>query len=222
MIIGIITVVLVLWESFKHHLNVQICLTRKVSKRSKRWAGYILGICFFLGIIIFVLVDSLTTSPPKSQNLLGLGGLVFYTVISIILSDNPDRIIWRPVLWGFALQFIIAVLVLRTHFGYTAFNYVGTQVATFLEFAAGGAEFVFGPELVKTFAFGVAPIIVYMSMITSMLYYTGLMGYLIEKVAWLFQRSCATTGPESMVVIGNIFLSMTESPLLVKVKGFRT
>ena len=53
-------------------------------------------------------------------------------------------------------------------------------------------------------------------MITSMLYYTGLMGYLIEKVAWLFQRTCGTTGAESMVVIANIFLSMTESPLIVK------
>ena len=100
---------------------------------------------------------------------------------SIILSTNPDKIIWRPVLWGFGLQFIVALLgttllqsvtrlnviiVLRTHWGFTAFNYVGEQVATFLQFASEGSKFVFGPELVNTFAFGVAPIIIYMSMIT--------------------------------------------------------
>ena len=49
-----------------------------------------------------------------------------------------------------------------------------------------------------------------------MLYYTGIMGYMIEKIAWAFQRTCGTTGPESTVVIANIFLSMTESPLMIK------
>ena len=81
-------------------------------------------------------------------------GIIFYIIISIIVSDHPDKIKWRPVLWGFALQFIIALLVLRTTFGFVAFNYVGEQVATFLAFAADGAKFVFGAELITTFAFG--------------------------------------------------------------------
>ena len=66
-----------------------------------------------------------------------------------------------------------------------------------------------------------APIIVFMSMVTSMLYYTGIMSHIIEKIAWGFQRTCGTTGPESMVVISNIFLSHTESPLMIKVSLFR-
>ena len=81
-------------------------------------------------------------------------GIIFYIIIPITVSDHPDKIKWRPVLWGFALQFLIALLVLRTTFGFVAFNYVGEQVATFLAFAADGAKFVFGAELITTFAFG--------------------------------------------------------------------
>jgi len=55
-----------------------------------------------------------------------------------------------------------------------------------------------------------------MSMITAMLYYIGFMNYIIGKVSWLFEITCGTTGPESMVVVGNIFLGQTESPLLVQ------
>jgi len=49
-----------------------------------------------------------------------------------------------------------------------------------------------------------------------MLYYVGFMNYLVAKISWLFEVTCGTTGPESMVVVGNIFLGQTESPLLVQ------
>ena len=65
-------------------------------------------------------------------------GILFYVITCTLLSRNPEKINWRPVLWGFALQFIIALLVLRTEWGYTAVDYAGNQIALFLGFAKEG------------------------------------------------------------------------------------
>jgi len=54
----------------------------------------------------------------------------------------------------------------------------------FLAFADVGALFVLGGETqdISSFAFGVLPIIIFFSMIISMLYYLGFMQYIISKV----------------------------------------
>jgi len=38
--------------------------------------------------------------------------------------------------------------VLRTHWGFVAFDFVGRQVSKFLSFSSNGAQFVFGSELI--------------------------------------------------------------------------
>lgn len=51
---------------------------------------------------------------------------------------------WRPVFWGMALQLILAFIILRTKHGYTAFDFLGKQVTTFLDYTNNGTSFVFG------------------------------------------------------------------------------
>ena len=36
------------------------------------------------------------------------------------------------------------------------------------------------------------------------------------QIAWLMEISCGTSGPETVSCVGNIFVGMTESPLLVR------
>ena len=87
-------------------------------------------------------------------------------------NDFANQLILKR---NFERKIISVAIVLRTNWGFAAFNYVGEQVATFLQFASEGSKFVFGPELVKTFAFGVAPIIIYMSMITRIGCYSNVL-----------------------------------------------
>lgn len=89
-------------------------------------------------------------------------------------------------------------MVLHTHAGFVAFDYIGKKISDFISFAADGTKFVFGTEIIGNFAFGVLPIIIYFSMFTSMLYYLGFMQYVIKKVSWLFTVTCGTTAGESM------------------------
>ena len=79
--------------------------------------------------------------------------------------------------------------------------------------------FVFGEDI-SSFAFGVLPIIIFFSMIISILYYVGFMPYIIGKISWLFEVSCDTSGPETTACAGNIFVGMTESPLLIRNLAF--
>jgi pyrimidine nucleoside transport protein len=153
----------------------------------------------------------------NAQNLIGISGLISYILLSIILSVAPHRIKWRPVIWGIGTQYVAAVIVLHTKWGYAAFEWLGEIISKFVSYAAFGIEFLFGSDFpVGNFAFAVLPIIVFFSMVTSMLYYVGFLQYIIKKLAWLFSYFFGTTGPESMTTVGNMFLSMTESPLLIK------
>ena len=57
---------------------------------------------------------------------------------------SPSKVFWRPVIWGFGLQFFFALLVLRTVAGYEAFKWLGDRIQEYLEYADAGSEFVFG------------------------------------------------------------------------------
>lgn len=54
------------------------------------------------------------------------------------------QVVWRPIIWGFALQFLFAILVLRWTFGYEVIKFISVQVTTFVEYAYDGAATVFG------------------------------------------------------------------------------
>jgi len=70
--------------------------------------------------------------------------------------------------------------------------------------------------LTTTFAFGVLPVIIFFSAVISMLYYMGVMQFLIMKMSWLLSVSLGTAASESLVTAGNIFVGQSESPLMVK------
>lgn len=60
------------------------------------------------------------------------------------------------------------------------------------------------------------PVIFFFSFIVSVLYYLGAMQWFIQKLGWILQSILGTTVCESVNAAGNIFLGMTESPLLIK------
>jgi len=58
---------------------------------------------------------------------------------------------WRTVGWGFALQFVIAMIVLRWKFGYDALQWLGDRVSEYLNYVAAGSEFIFGEKYTDHF-----------------------------------------------------------------------
>lgn len=102
--------------------------------------------------------------------------------------------------------------------GRTIFQCLGDKVSVFFDYAMEGASFVYGKDLVGkgVFAFAVLPVIFFFSFIVSVLYFYGAMQWIIKQLGSLLQSLMGTTLCESVIVSGNIFLGMTESPLLIK------
>ncbi|NXT83847.1 S28A3 protein, partial [Zapornia atra] len=178
------------------------------------WLKWMLCAALLLTIISWIIAD---TAKRGSSQLISLGGLVMYTLLMFIFSKYPKRVAWRPVFSGIALQFILGLVILRTKVGFDMFNWLGIQAQTFLEYSDTGAKFVFGEKYTDHFfAFKVLPIVVFFSMVMSMLYHLGFMQWLVGKVGWIMQIIMGTTPVESLVAAGNIFVGQTESPLLVR------
>ena len=77
--------------------------------------------------------------------------------VKLLDSIFTLKVKWRPVIWGFGLQFVFGLLILRTSPGRSFFKWLGDRVTLFLAFSDSGAKFIFG-DLVSNryFAFKVS------------------------------------------------------------------
>ncbi|XP_078482138.1 solute carrier family 28 member 3-like [Ciona intestinalis] len=187
---------------------------KKEIKQKIAWFLPYLQILLCIAFCIWLLVDMIMRNP---STLISVVGFIVILVVCICASTQPKCINWRPVIWGIGLQFILGLIVLRTSVGYTAIKFIGDQIATFMKYTDSGSIFVFGylPSD-HVFAFKVLPMIVFFSMVTNMLFYVGLMQWFIAKLAYLTQITLGTSAIESAVAIANIFVGMTEAPLIVR------
>jgi concentrative nucleoside transporter, CNT family len=156
-------------------------------------------------------------------------GIVTMLLIAYLISYDRRRIPWKLVATGVALQALFGVLVLKTPPGRWFFERVGSVVNRILGFVVEGARFVFGYLVDLTipagippgagptvFAFYVLPTIIFVSALTSVLYYVGALQVVVKGIAWVMQRTLGTSGAETLSASGNIFLGQTEAPLLIK------
>jgi len=151
------------------------------------------------------------------ERFISLIGILVFFGLAYLLSVDRKSIRWRTVIWGFALQFLFAVFVMRTGIGFQIFNGIGNLVTAFLNFSDAGAEFVFGENFRDIFfAFKVMPTVIFFSAFISLLYYYGILQRLVSGIAWVMQRTMKTSGPETTSCAANIFVGQTEAPLLIK------
>ncbi|GBE91314.1 NupC/NupG family nucleoside CNT transporter [Nostoc cycadae] len=144
-------------------------------------------------------------------------GILVFIGISYALSVERQSIRWRTVAWGLGLEFIFALIILKTPWGLNIFKSLGDIVSNFLAFSDVGAKFVFGENFKDhLFAFQVLPTIIFFSAFISVLYYYGILQRIVNILAWVMIKTMKTSGSESLSCAGNIFLGPTESALMVK------
>uniref|UniRef100_A0A8C5GS01 Sodium/nucleoside cotransporter 1-like n=1 Tax=Gouania willdenowi TaxID=441366 RepID=A0A8C5GS01_GOUWI len=182
-------------------------------KSNLRWLKWV-----FLLVVVVLLVCWLALDTSKRpEQLISFGGVCMFILLIFLFSVHRAEVMWRPVFWGLGLQFCIGLFVIRTQPGFIAFEWLGKQVQTFLNYTIAGSSFVFGPELTaKVFAFQALPIVVFFSSVMSILYFLGVMQWLILKISWVMQITMGTSATETLSVAGNIFVGQTEAPLLIR------
>ena len=152
--------------------------------------------------------------------MIGVVGLLVLYGIAFLLSNNRRAVSWRLVAWGIGMQFLLAVIIIKTEPGRYVFAQMGKGVAQLLEFADKGSEFVFGPladpaNFGLIFAFKVLPIIIFISSLFTVLYYLGVMQRIVLLMAKVMHRFLGVSGSESLGAAANVFMGQTEAPIIV-------
>ncbi|CAF4723321.1 unnamed protein product [Rotaria sp. Silwood1] len=165
----------------------------RISKLLKRVAH----ILVFLAVALYV---GLTVAQPR--NLVSLIGIFALIILGTLGSKYPHQIRWKTVLYSFILQFLLAVFVIRVDAGFELFEFLGQEVTKFINNADAGAKFVFGETFEQHFyVFKITSIIIFLGSVINVLYYYGVMQYVIGKLAWLMQKCLNTTAAEVCIHI---------------------
>lgn len=150
----------------------------------------------------------------------GLLGIIVLLAIAFIFSTNRRAIRLKTVLWGLSLQFLFALLVLRTPEGEVAMKYAGDGIRKFLDYSVAGSSFVFGSLgmdfPIGVMAFRVLPTIIFASVVFAVMYHIGVMQLVVRSMAWTMTWLMGVSGAESLSVAASIFVGQVEAPLSVR------
>jgi CNT family concentrative nucleoside transporter len=154
--------------------------------------------------------------------LTGLLGIATIIGVGFLLSRERKAIKWRVVGIGLALQFAFAFLILRVDFVREKFDQLGTFITTVLKYSEVGARFVFGQLAVPSagtgmiFAAAILPAIIFVSALFAILYYLGVMQWVVRLFATVMTKLMGASGAESLDVAASIFMGQTEAPLSIR------
>jgi CNT family concentrative nucleoside transporter len=157
--------------------------------------------------------------------------LGWFTMIAVAwaISYNRKLFPWRTVVWGVGLQFVLALLILKTPWGGALFDFAGKVIQKLIQFSNEGCKFVFGPladESLLTEKFGagnsvifailVTGTIIIVACISSLLYHWGILQRVVRAIAWVMRKAMRTSGSETLSACANIFMGQTEAPLMIR------
>ena len=170
---------------------------------------------------------------PRVQSFVGL---VVIMMIAYAWSTNRRAIHLPTVCWGLGLQIVFALFVLKTAVGQRIFEVLGEGIRKLLDFSVAGSSFVFGPMGDKAvwpkvmtgalgpeganygvvFAFQVLPTIIFVAALFAILYYLGVMQFVVKVFAWGMNKFMKASGAESLNTAASIFMGQSEAPLTVR------
>ncbi|MGM0474553.1 MAG: NupC/NupG family nucleoside CNT transporter [Bacteroidota bacterium] len=153
----------------------------------------------------------------------GLLGMLVLIFIAWIFSTNRKAVSWKMVGTGLLIQLLLALGILYVPFIQVFFEVIGKVFVKILAFTQEGVTFLLKnndtgkmhPAL-QNFAFTILPTIIFFSALMSLLFYLGVIQFVVRILGFILSRLMGLSGPESLSVAGNIFLGQTESPLLIK------
>lgn len=153
--------------------------------------------------------------------LLNLLGILVVLGFMFLISVNRKAINFKNIAIALFAQFLLAGLLIKLPAGRAAIAAVSDGVVKVLSYGAEGIAFVFGSlgdpnaPTGMIFAFQTLTNIVFISALVAVLYYVGILGFIVSKIGWLIGKVFKTSEVESFVAVANMFLGQTDSPILV-------
>ena len=163
------------------------------------------------------------------DNARALIGIALIYAIAWALSENRKAFPWRIVLGAVGLQFAFALVLFGVPFVRKALASANTLVDALEQATAAGTGLIFGPVLGvqenweahigapgPIFIFQVLPLIIVVAALSAMLWHWGVLRWVTRGFALIFQRLMGIGGATSLGVSANVFMGMTEAPVLIK------
>ena len=168
------------------------------------------------------------------ERFIGLIGYVLILGIAVLLSNNRRAINWNLVVRGLIVQLLLALFILKTTIGKTLFAYIGAGITKLLAFSDAGAKFVFGvlvdQETLRDklgasngfiFVVQIAPTIIFVAALVSMLYHLGIMQRVVSLIARGVHYIMPVSGAEALSNVASAFVGQVEAQIMIKpyIKG---
>src|SRR3984957_11903438 len=156
-------------------------------------------------------------------------GVVALLALAWILSENRRAVSLRQTAIGLAVTFATAVVLIKLPGVAHVFGAINDAVGAIASSSRAGTSFVFGylgggalpfdlksPGADFILAFQALPIVLVMSVLTTLLFYWRILPPIVRGMAWLLERTLGVGGAVGLSTAANIFLGMVESPLFVR------
>lgn len=163
---------------------------------------------------------------PQLQSAFGVVALL---LIAWALSENRRAVSPRQAALGLAVTLITAVVLLKVPVVARAFGAINDAVGAVASASRAGTSFVFGyvgggtlpfdlkaPGADFVLAFQALPIVLVMSVLTTLLFYWRILPPVVRGMAWVLERTLGVGGAVGLSTAANIFLGMVEAPLFIR------
>ncbi|KAI5123866.1 hypothetical protein M0805_005683 [Coniferiporia weirii] len=160
----------------------------------------------------------LTGNTNYGDRAISVLGLFVFQCGFYISSTNRKAVPWPTVIVGLFLQQAIALFVLKSGAGFSIFKWLATLASDFLKQGLVGATFFFSAEVVGDGWFYVNTLsqIIFFIAFVQMMYYLGVMQWIIKNFAWFFFKLMNVSGAEAVVAAASPWIGQGESACLVR------
>jgi CNT family concentrative nucleoside transporter len=156
-------------------------------------------------------------------------GLVLIVALAWALSEDRRAVRPRLIVGGIGLQLLLALLLLKLPPAKQAFLALNDLVLALQRATQAGTELVFGflgggaapfetlyPENSFVLAFRALPLLLVISALSALLFFWRVLPVVVRGFAWLLRHTLGTGGPLGLSAAANVFVGMTEAPLLIR------
>ena len=160
------------------------------------------------------------------QPVLGLGVLI---AVAWLVGGVRRAFPWRLVAAGLAIQFAVALILIRMPGSQQVFVWFNDGVLALQKATEAGTALLFGflgggalpfeepfPGAAFVFAFRALPMVLVVSALSALLYHWRILPWVVRLFAWALSRALRIGGPASFATAGNIFVGNIEAPLLIR------
>lgn len=160
------------------------------------------------------------------QGIIGLVGLI---ALAWAVSENRRAFPWRTAAVGLAVQFALALLLIKLPGSQVVFRWIGNAVDALVRATEAGTSLVFGflggaplpfeetyPGASFIFAFRSLPLVIFIGALSAVLYHYRVLPWVVRGFAWVLRKALGISGAASFATAANVFIGMVEAPLLVR------